>query len=168
MRYVSVGRRFLAVFIDGLIGLIWTAPFADIRTADGTFSFSLEGVPFLIVVALWVAYYTLMEGAFGASVGKMAVGIRVVRTDGGKIGWQAALVRNVLRIVDWFPWAIPYVVGAIMVWSSDTRQRLGDRVAKTVVIVAGSQAQQAVPGLAMPQAGGAPIPPPPPMPPAGA
>jgi uncharacterized RDD family membrane protein YckC len=38
----------------------------------------------------------------------------------------------VLRIVDALP--VAYLVGAIFVWTSDKRQRLGDRVAHTVVV----------------------------------
>jgi hypothetical protein len=52
----------------------------------------------------------------------------------------AAAVRNLARAVDAFPYVIPYLVGAIAVRSSDTKQRLGDRWAKTVVILVGTDA----------------------------
>jgi uncharacterized RDD family membrane protein YckC len=51
---------------------------------------------------------------------------------------QAALIRNILRIVDGL---FVYLVGAILVWKSDKRQRLGDRVAHTVVVRASSVQQ---------------------------
>jgi uncharacterized RDD family membrane protein YckC len=59
------------------------------------------------------------------------LGLRVVNEDGGSIDWQASIVRNLLRIVDGL---FIYLVGAILVWTSDKKQRLGDRLAKTIVI----------------------------------
>ena len=44
---------------------------------------------------------------------------------------QPAVLRNVLRIVDG---QLAYLVGAILVMTSRTKQRLGDRVAGTVVV----------------------------------
>ncbi len=175
MAYSGVWRRAVAALIDGLIGLIWTLPFYEVRhvnTAFGsTTTYSLKAVPFLIVIGLWIAYFPAMEGLAGATMGKFALGLRVVRVDGGKIGLPAALIRCFGRIIDGFPYLIPYLVGAIVAWSSPTHQRIGDRWAKTVVIRAGSNANMGSgtmqPGmpLADPPPGGVPIPPPPPMPP---
>lgn len=44
-----------------------------------------------------------------------------------------------MRVVDGAPWIIPYLVGAIAVWNSPINQRLGDRVAQTVVVQKGSE-----------------------------
>jgi len=55
---------------------------------------------------LWVVaigYYVLLEGLFGQTVGKAAVGIRVTGLDGHRAAAQQILVRNVLRVIDWFP-----------------------------------------------------------------
>jgi uncharacterized RDD family membrane protein YckC len=54
--------------------------------------------------------------------------------DGSQIGFTASLVRNLLRIVDAIPFFIPYLVGAIIIWSTKLNQRLGDQAAKTVVV----------------------------------
>ncbi|MBW3666803.1 MAG: RDD family protein, partial [Actinobacteria bacterium] len=59
-------------------------------------------------------------------------GQRVVMEDGSPVDWRASTIRNVLRVVDVLP--LFYLVGAILVWNSDRRQRLGDRVAGTVVV----------------------------------
>jgi uncharacterized RDD family membrane protein YckC len=164
MSYVGVGRRLLATVIDWIVGLLWTAPFSHVdhttvtvgnTVVHGT-NYNLTGAPFLVSLLIWLAYYTLMEGFFGATVGKFATGIRVVREDGSKADLQAALVRTVSRFVDAMPLFIPYLVGAIVIWTSPKRQRLGDRWAHTVVVRVGS----AAPSVAVP------MPPPPPMPPA--
>ncbi len=43
-----------------------------------------------------ILYFTLMNGAFGATLGKMALGMKVVRADGSPIGYGLALGRIVL------------------------------------------------------------------------
>jgi uncharacterized RDD family membrane protein YckC len=67
----------------------------------------------------------------GGTLGKMALGMKVVKEDGAKLDWGASLIRNILRIVDGFFF---YLVGAIVVWTSKKRQRLGDMVAHTLVV----------------------------------
>jgi uncharacterized RDD family membrane protein YckC len=64
----------------------------------------------------------------------MAVKIRVVRAaDGSRIGYGEAAIRTILRIIDGI---FAYLIGAILIWSSDKKQRLGDRVAHTIVVPA--------------------------------
>jgi uncharacterized RDD family membrane protein YckC len=170
MRYVGVGRRFLAVLIDGIIGSIWTYPFLDIQRSPGYFHAQLRGGGLAASFAITVLYFTLMEGFLGATVGKFVTGIRVVREDGTKLDIGAAFIRNILRVIDELPFFIPYLVGAILIWTSPTKQRLGDRVAKTVVVTASSVGAAPATGAWMPPAGPVapggppPIPPPPPIP----
>jgi hypothetical protein len=57
--------------------------------------------------------------------------MRVVREDGGRPGLWAALVRGALRFVDGLFFAIP---AALAMEGSPLRQRIGDRVAHTVVV----------------------------------
>ena len=58
------------------------------------------------------------------------MGLVVVRDGGDDITWGAATVRTTARLVDGLAF---YLVGAILVWSGDRRQRLGDRLAGTIV-----------------------------------
>jgi uncharacterized RDD family membrane protein YckC len=103
--------------------------------------FEMSGAPAFLGFVLWALYYVGMEATSGATLGKMLVGIKVVRVDGSTpIGWGPAVIRNVLRIVDGL---FVYLVGAILVLTSPTKQRLGDRIAGTVV-VRRSPASQAV------------------------
>jgi uncharacterized RDD family membrane protein YckC len=121
---VGVGPRFLATLIDGILLFIIEAILLGITHNASAGAF------FTFVIAM--AYYIVMEGQRGATVGKMALGLRVVRTDGGPITMNQAVSRNLLRIVDALPTA--YLLGAILIWNSPLKQRLGDRVAKTMVI----------------------------------
>jgi uncharacterized RDD family membrane protein YckC len=164
MTYIGLGRRFVAWLVDGLIaGLAWV-PFAETSSVDGTYSIRWEGVDFLIPLLITLAYFVLLEGAFGATVGKLVLGIRVRALDGTRIGFGAAAIRNLARVVDGFPYLIPYLVGAIAVSRSEIDQRLGDRWARTVVVLVGTESK-AVPAVAAamptsPDAFGMPAPPP--------
>jgi uncharacterized RDD family membrane protein YckC len=171
MRYVGVGRRFLALLVDFIISLVWMVPFLDVQSGSGYFHAELGGGGSAAWAVISLIYFTLMEGFFGATVGKFATGIRVVKEDGTKADFGVALIRNILRIIDGL---FLYLVGAILVWTSPRKQRLGDRVAKTVVVEASSvgagPAGGPPPGAAWvpPVSPGGvappPIPPPPPIP----
>ena len=54
--------------------------------------------------------------------------------DGSPLTWGASLVRNLLRVVDGLPYCIPYVLGLILAATDAEQRRLGDRVAKTLVV----------------------------------
>ncbi len=161
MGYVSVGRRFLAYLIDFIILGLVTAPFGSYEFEGGTASYRVVGVPFLLQQLVWIAYFVILEATVGATLGKLALGIRVRRADGSKLDWGASIVRNILRIVDAFPYFIPYLLGAILVWRSPTRQRLGDRAASTIVVRKDGVGPPALEG---PAGTGAQVPPPPPPP----
>lgn len=168
MRYVGVGRRFLAFLIDWLLVGAVVAPFRplDVIRQPGYYRFHVGAGGFLWPGLLSLAYFFMMEGLVGASLGKLVVGIRVVKEDGSKLDWSSAFIRTVARIVDAFPYFLPYLVGAISVWSSDPlRQRLGDRWANTVVVTAASlrPSTPPAPGPAA-STGSAPAPPSPPLP----
>jgi len=124
IQYVGVGPRFLAVLIDaiilGVIGGILGAIFRDSPGLSG-------GVTGLLALA----YFIVLEATQGATLGKMALGLRVTRTDGAPISWTESIIRNLLRIIDGL---FVYLVGAILIWTSPLKQRLGDRVAKTIVV----------------------------------
>ena len=64
----------------------------------------------------------------------MALGIHVVKLDGSPMSWWQSIVRNRWRILDYIPGIIPDLLGALLIWTSPTKQRLGDRLAQTVVI----------------------------------
>ena len=74
----------------------------------------------------------MMEGYLGQTLGKMLLGIKVVRENtGGVPGLKAAAIRTVLRIVDGF---FSYLVAFVAVLASRKNQRLGDMAAHTLVV----------------------------------
>jgi uncharacterized RDD family membrane protein YckC len=133
------GDRALALLLDSLVAVLVFAVignWAAMRWGGATSSgFNLTGVPAVVTIALTTLvcflYYWILEGTWGATFGKAIVGLRVRRVDGTKIDLRASLIRNALRIVDGIG---AYLVGWIIAAASATRQRLGDRVAGTIVV----------------------------------
>jgi uncharacterized RDD family membrane protein YckC len=97
--------------------------------------FDLSGAPALFVIAVVSAigflYLWLGEGFFGATLGKAAMRLRVRDLAGRRPGLRKSLVRNLFRAIDGIG---VYLVGLVFALTSPTRQRLGDRVAGTVVV----------------------------------
>ena len=148
MRYVGVGRRFIATVIDWLFALLWVIPLSEVTkiiTHDPggasltSYRFELTGWRFGVAALITLLYYVVLEGLLGATVGKFLLGVRVVRDDGTKMSWGGSVTRNVLRIVDLFPFVIPYLLGSVMIWTGGShKQRIGDRAANTVVVRSGA------------------------------
>ncbi len=141
--YQGVAIRFVAFLIDAIIlGFITFLAIGlpasyNVNTTAGEVNIpgGLAGAILAFVIDL--LYYTLLLGRYGQTVGKMIVKIKVVsEADGSPITYGAAFLRSILLLVDAIPYVIPYLLGAILIWTSDRKQRLGDRVAHTVVVKA--------------------------------
>ena len=86
----------------------------------------------LLMLVLWILYFTYLEGTRGQTVGKMITSIKVVRENGKKPVIGDAFIRTILRVIDFLPFA--YILGFILILGSDKRQRLGDMAVKTIVV----------------------------------
>lgn len=85
---------------------------------------------------LW-CYQTYSEGRYGCSFGKWICGIRTLRTTFRPVGFGRTIVREILRSAD-FPFLLTPLPAAISMMKSAACQRIGDRVADTIVIQQGS------------------------------
>src|SRR4051794_27649321 len=116
-------RRFAAALIDGiLLGIV------DVIVRK-VFSVGLYYALSLIIN--W-GYFTAMEGSErGASLGKMALGIKVLDFErGGRLGYGRALVRTIAKILS----AIPLFLGYFwMLWDNEKRT-WHDKIAGAVVV----------------------------------
>ena len=137
-----LGKRMLAGIIDLIviivIGAIMTALFGDFGSDNGNgdgngFNASLTGLPFVVFVLLSFGYYFLLESASGQTLGKMALGIKVVSVTGERASPGSIAIRTILRIIDGFFF---YLVAVLIIALSGRHQRLGDMAANTVVVSA--------------------------------
>jgi uncharacterized RDD family membrane protein YckC len=140
VEHAGLGLRFAAVLLDAIvvffplglvIGLMSGGGYAESGDGYANAGVNVGGGAFWALVALGIGYYVACESASGATLGKRMVGIRVVGEDGEHVTFGAAVVRNLLRVVDCLFF---YLVGALFALTSPRGQRLGDRAAHTVVV----------------------------------
>ncbi|MBB5878546.1 MULTISPECIES: RDD family protein [Xanthomonas] len=119
-------------------------------TAMGMFLGLLGGLgQGLYLVAMFLVFWgypIVLEGWRGQTLGKQALGLRVVARDGAPVGWMAAITRNLLRTVDMLPFG--YAVGLIACLFDAHSRRLGDLVAGTLVVHQPPRADEALPPIA--------------------
>ncbi len=87
----------------------------------------------LLNFAIFWGYYLVFElGWQGQTPGKRLAGIRVVRLDGGVPGFLEVAIRNLVRIVDFLPFA--YALGFVVMFLNRQSRRLGDYAAGTLAV----------------------------------
>ena len=122
-------RRFAAILIDSLIvGLSWVA-IAHISVQ--MLFLGLSPTSELILLLLSLVYYFALEWLFSATLGKFVMKIRVVGTEGDPCTITESIIRNLFRIIDWLPFC--YALGLLALLTTNKRQRVGDRIAHTIV-----------------------------------
>jgi uncharacterized RDD family membrane protein YckC len=135
MRLAKLASRGLALALDLLVQLALL--FAGVLVLSGTALFvddalaTAIGLVFYVLVILGypVAFETFTRGR---SLGKMAVGLRVVREDGGPERFRQAFVRGLLGVVE--IWLTFGTVALIASLASAKGRRIGDYLAGTVVV----------------------------------
>jgi uncharacterized RDD family membrane protein YckC len=98
----------------------------------------ITGVPaalfILFALVLIVVVFALAAAWWGATPGMRLLGLRVVGEDGGRVGLGRQLARTALWVIDAFPYVIPGGVAFLCARFSSIRQRVGDLVARTLVV----------------------------------
>ncbi len=135
----GMASRAAAVIIDALLALVVLGTVVGLATgqthrSSGSASFNLHGWPAVIWVALSLGYWTVCERLWGMTIGKRLFSIRVEGRDGGRPTLVQSAIRNVLRLLDAFPYVLPYLLGFIVARTNDGRERIGDKVAGTRVV----------------------------------
>jgi uncharacterized RDD family membrane protein YckC len=146
---VRVVGRIIDTFVGGVLGGIGGAVGARIavllverpgmslvEAAGATHALRSTTLPSLVLTTLaGVAYHALSEGFGGATLGKLALGLRVRRADLRPCTIGPAIGRSFAYFLDAFFFGIP-AYGSMS--RSRQQQRYGDRWAGTVVVKAAS------------------------------
>jgi uncharacterized RDD family membrane protein YckC len=131
--------RWLASFIDYLIYALFAGAVTfflgdEPIKSDGESVFQLRDVievaavllPWLVVIPGWETFNK------GQTIGKAMFRIKAAKPDGSKIDIASSIVRHVFDFVDFLPFA--GIIGLTVASNNKKAQRLGDLVAKTIVV----------------------------------
>jgi uncharacterized RDD family membrane protein YckC len=138
--------RFVAYMIDGLVMLVPTAILVGIFAAFVILtdeSMDHEGLPALLVVAIvvlvaalivvnWLYEALMTSSPRGATLGKMALGLRIVRFDGTQLSFGRATARHFVKYI--VTPMVPLAIGYIMAAFTNRKRALHDILADTLVI----------------------------------
>lgn len=109
----------------------------------------------LISTIIATVYFVVMHGAVGRTLGKMALGIKVIKDDGTRCDFAAAFRRAVVYPIGG---GVPYIGGIVTLLNGlwplwdDKHQSLGDKLAGTYVVRKDPVARPVVPLAPPPQA----------------
>ncbi|HET6312652.1 MAG TPA: RDD family protein, partial [Chloroflexia bacterium] len=139
----GIGSRFVAAMLDHLILAVTLFLLVCAASTIGLISLSARdggAGAFLVLAILTLITFLIIWGYFvvfetvwnGQTPGKRAGRLRVIRYNGQPIGAGEALVRNLVRLVDFMPGF--YGVGLLSMFIDKNARRLGDFAAGTIVI----------------------------------
>ncbi len=141
--YAGFWMRFVAVIIDGIamyiIQLIVMLLFfagasfdlASIQNMAETGMFGTLMGMYGIIIILNVAYYAGLESSrYQATLGKMALGIKVTTMQGQRISFANAVGRYFAKIIS----VITLMIGYIVAGFTEKKQALHDYIAGTLVV----------------------------------
>ena len=138
--YASFRRRLLAALVDNVSWIVfyfWI--YSWVIVGSSLESDTAVIVAVIVFFSLWFNYFAFCEWRWGQTMGKNATGIEVRSCEGARqrnpsngaadrLTYGQASIRNLLRLIDFF------VVGELMIVSTQRHQRLGDKAAKTIVV----------------------------------
>ncbi|OQB06365.1 MAG: RDD family protein [bacterium ADurb.Bin212] len=138
-RYAGFWLRLLALILDGMVinavfTFIYIIMGKERSFLSGSVAFgSFSGNPEIYIMQLvqWL-YYILMLKYFGASLGKMALKMRVVSKNGGELDWVSIILRET---VGKFLSGLILGIGYLMVAWNPKKQALHDQIAGSYVIL---------------------------------
>jgi uncharacterized RDD family membrane protein YckC len=142
------GRRVFQYFIDAflvsIIPYIVSIPF---DASNSTVLHVIGGiVTFVLFVIISFWYWVIWpKGHNGQTFAMKWFGIRVVSKDGDPANTAQYAIRWIGLIIDGFPWVWPFtgLLGLFVMVVSRYRQRVGDHMARTLVISEGLTSAQA-------------------------
>jgi len=137
LRPAALPSRLLAGLIDVLVqflvllvlGSLATAVSLDLSEA------AVSALSLVVVVLVLIVYPVTFETLLrGRTPGKAAMGLRVIRDDGGPIGFRQALVRGLAGAFLERPGVTLFTAAVVSSLLNDQGKRVGDLLAGTVVL----------------------------------
>jgi len=152
--YAGFWLRFVALIIDAIIlgaiqfvaimpilGIMGIGMANDLQNFDSSDQaqaismvsqiMAVAGISQVVFLAIQTLYYTFMESSkYQASIGKIVLGLKVTDTNGNKLDFTKALVRNLSKIIS----SMILLIGYLMAAFTEKKQALHDMIAGTLVV----------------------------------
>ena len=126
----GLGSRFAAGLVDLLVRLLLLGAIGVIAALIGDVGVAVFYIA--IFLLMWVYDIAFELAAGGRTPGKRVGHLRVLRADGRPVDLPASALRNLLRLIEGLP--LLYLPASISILATARNQRLGDLVARTVVV----------------------------------
>jgi len=139
LELAGVGSRVAAALLDTILAylslLLLILVGSDVGDVGGAGGGWVTAVFILLLFALIWGYFAAFEAWNGGRTpGKQALGIRVVMDTGQPVTAGAAVVRNLVRLLDcYFPF-LPVLPALLLMFLNKSNKRLGDMAAGTIVV----------------------------------
>jgi uncharacterized RDD family membrane protein YckC len=131
----SVLNRGVAQFLDLLVMLVyfWIIIWIVVMFGFSTFDFNMMTV-LMIILQLPVLFYSVLFEYLlkGQTVGKLAMGIRVVKLNGENAKLNDYTMRWAFKLIDL--WFSAGSIAALFISTTEKGQRLGDILAQTAIV----------------------------------
>lgn len=139
----DIGSRFLAILIDSLLqGVLYILlAVGAVFTASRLAELNVPRVVNDILAILFIIFLFLVQFGYflfleivmsGQTPGKRLFNLRVVKDNGYPLSPLDSIIRNIVRVIDFFP--IAYGIGVLTMFLNRRAKRLGDFAAGTLVV----------------------------------
>ena len=135
---IYVVQSFIFVPVLGLMGISFASKMDDMGTMSDAETMGMvasmiavAGATALLTTVIALLYWSLMESSkYQATVGKIALGLKVTDLDGNSLDFVKSLIRNVCKIIS----GMILFIGYIMAGFTEKKQGLHDIIAGTLVV----------------------------------
>ncbi len=142
LELAGVGSRMAAAALDTIVvylSLLLLIIVASKVVTDGWLGGTAGGwfaaLTILVLFGLIWGYFAAFEALNGGRTpGKQALGIRVVMDTGRPVTGGAAVVRNLVRLLDCYFPLLPVLPALLLMFLNKSNKRLGDMAAGTIVV----------------------------------
>lgn len=135
---VYVLQSFVFVPVLGLMGISFASKMDNMESMSDAEKMgmigsiiAIGGATALLMQIIAILYWTLMESSkYQATVGKLALGLKVTDVDGNSLDFVKSLIRNICKIIS----QMILFIGFIMAGFTEKKQGLHDIIAGTLVV----------------------------------
>jgi len=135
---IYVVQSFIFIPVLGLMGISFASKMDDMGTMSDAETMGMvasmiavAGATALLTTVIALLYWSLMESSkYQATVGKIALGLKVTDLDGNSLDFVKSLIRNVCKIIS----GMILFIGYIMAGFTEKKQGLHDIIAGTLVV----------------------------------